>query len=188
MRKRGFFANLFGLGAEDRYTEEDIDDYDIKKALEDKIQEHADFSFVAGWSQIGDAVEDELKDQGFTDYFMIASNDDGYIYGVNTDVLVPPGLYEALDIESVGHAQLWSTGDNIDKLMKWLKKNGFEEVPKYGGRVPTSEEEVQMDHVISSVAKQLGISEARVKAVAKAEGYGEHAYWSSSGDTELWAK
>lgn len=188
MRKFGFLAGLFGLGA--------VDSNDIKRALEDKIQEHANYDFVAGWSYIGDVIENELEEAGYKQFFMIASDNAGHVWGVNGNILVDPSLGDVIGVEPIGHAQLWSDGDNINKLMKWLKKKGFKELSKYGGRVPTSEQEVQMDHVIEAVARDLGVSESSVKRVAKAFARdlgissrdNAYAYWGASGDTELWAK
>jgi hypothetical protein len=176
--RRSFLSGLFGLGA--------VDTYDIKNALEEQIQLHADYDLASSWSTLGDLTIDELQAEGYTQFFMIGTAGDEAI-AVNGDVLVDPGLYEVLKIESVGHAQRWSDVGTRE-LMKWLKKNGFEELPKYGGHVPSAEQEIQMDFVIRAVAKKLGVSEASVKRVAKMEGYKQHAYWSSSGDMELWAK
>jgi len=54
-----------------------------------------------------------------------------------------------------------------------------------GGRVPTTEEEISLEHVIDLVARELGLREVVVGEILQEE-YGELIYRSIDGETEFY--
>jgi hypothetical protein len=75
----------------------------------------------------------------------------------------------------------------IDEKTNMNPPEGFEKTNE-GGRIPTVEEEVSLEHAIDSVAKDMKLDFDRVERVAKKENKKNEVYTSVSGDAEIWAK
>jgi len=75
----------------------------------------------------------------------------------------------------------------IDEKTDTNPPEGYEKTDE-GGRVPTVEEEVSLEHAIDSVAKDMKLDFDRVERVAKKENKKNEVYTSVSGDAEIWAK
>jgi hypothetical protein len=75
----------------------------------------------------------------------------------------------------------------IDEKTNTNPPEGFEKTDE-GGRIPTVEEEVSLEHAVEAVAKDMKLDFDRVERVAKKENKKNEVYTSVSGDAEIWAK
>jgi len=179
------------LGQPEGY--EDWDDFaesdlygDIVAEITGAIERHADSDAAAAWSTLHDQDLIDIEEAGYEEPIAIGWFGNWGI-AVDGDVLIDPGWEKELKLARLKHPQLW--GDvGTRELTRWLEKHGYERLDRFGGRVPGTEEEIQMDFVHGAVADELGVAEDVVAEVAKREGYGEYTYSGSSGDVEVWAK
>jgi hypothetical protein len=145
------------------------DEDEIRRALDRSIEELANASAAGAWSTLGDVLEDRYGG----DAIMVAEFGDAV--GVNGDILE---FYR-------GRARLRTRPPRIPR--------GYEQAQR-GGRVPSTEEEVGLDHVVRSAQRTLGahrISEARLEDIARTLGYGDRngqIYTTVSGNTYLYAR
>lgn len=153
---------------------------DIRKALDAKIDDMAESSAAGAWSTPGDQELDEYGDS-LTIVARFGNED-----AVQGDVLVDREWEKRLGLEPLEHPRLWSEVGTRG-VEDWLEQNGYEIVPG-GGRIPSDEQEVSVEHAIYSVADDLGVSEDAVQKVADAEKLGELAYTSVSGNATWWVK
>ena len=173
----------------------DISDDTILKALNSEIDRLADNDGAASWAHIGDAMADDLREQGYADWIGIAEFGDAL--SVDGDIVVSQQwlhrLFSPQELSRLGYSRsgtgnpLWNEIGKA-KLEDYLLDNGFEETDM-GGTVPTDEQEVWMEFVINAVVYKLQIDEERVVNAVRSEGItGEATYVSVSGETSIWAR
>lgn len=138
-------------------AESDLDYGEVSSALESAVDDLANQRAAEAWSTPGNQMLDDLGAE--EDEVWIEAEFGDWI-AVNGDLVLPgrPGK----------------------------KKPGGYVLTDRGGRVPTTEEEVQVGFAVEKVARDLKISEDVVQAVADQEGMGEYVYTSVSGDVDVW--
>ena len=160
----GQVAGAEYLADEDEAYRDEVLGYDdIRTALEAKVGEMADQSSAQAWSTLGDEMRDQLEEAGFDAQSAVGVAEFGDAVAANGEL----------------------TDENVDSS---LEDRGFE-LTDFGGRVPTDETEVQTDHAVRAVAKELDRSEEDVEAAAEGlDWWGKTIAWSTSGYSAVWAK
>jgi hypothetical protein len=179
---------LTRLEVETRYDVDLGGKSSIVNAIEETVERMADESGAASWSSLGDKILGDLDEAGFDSASAVCIGEFGSDgQAVNGDLLVDRHWEQALGLKPSKHPKLWSEV-GTRQLEGWLEQNGYE-LTDFGGRVPTTEEEVSGEHVVRAVAEQLKLPEEQVEAVAKTiDWWQEEIPWGSSGDTSTWAK
>jgi hypothetical protein len=138
-------------------AESNLDYGDVTSALESAVDDLANQRAAEAWSTPGNQMLDDL---GAEEDEVWVEAEFGDWIAVNGDLVLPgrPGK----------------------------KKPGGYVSTDRGGRVPTTEEEVQVGFAVEKVARDLKISEDVVQAVADQEGMEEYVYTSVSGDVDVW--
>ncbi len=164
----GEVAGAEYLADEDEAYRNEVLGYDdIRTAIEEMVERMANQSSAEGWSTLSDQQRDDLEEAGFDAESAVAVADFGDEVAVNGDI----------------ETSLTLAGVEGD-----LESQGFE-LTDFGGQIPSDEAEVQTDHVVRAVAKNLGRSEEDVEAAAKGlDWWGDTVTWSTSGDGSVWAK
>ncbi len=94
------------------------------------------------------------------------------------------------DVWIVAHFGTDGVAVNGDPVLKGpapKHPKGYE-LTRDGGDIPTTEEEVSLEHAIDHVAREMKVPVERVNKVAKSLGYTDRmAYLDVSGETEVWA-
>lgn len=139
---------------------------DIRTALEEAVDRMADDSSATAWSTPGDQIVGDLEDEGYDPESVVGVAEFGDAVAVNGDL----------------------TDKTLAQVEAELEAEGYEDTGK-GGDIPSDEAEVQTDHAVSAVARQLNRSEEDVNAAAQSiDGWGDLVYRSTSGDGSIWAK
>lgn len=178
---------LTRLETEERYDADLGGKSGIVSALEETVERMADDSGAQAWSTLGDALLSDIAADGYDPDSAVCIARFGDAVAVNGDVLVDRGWEQALGIKPGKHPKLWNEV-GVRQLEGWLEKNGYE-LTDFGGRVPTTEEEVSGEHVVHAVAKQLELPEETVMEIAQTlDWWQKEIPWGTSGDTSTWAK
>ena len=159
----------------------------IKDALEEEAARMADDGGAQAWSSVGDATASDVEAEGYDPESIVSIAEFGDAMAVNGDILVDQSWERSLGLKPGKHPKLWGEV-GVHKLEGCLEQNGYE-LAKYGGRVPTTEEEVSAEHLVRAVAKRLKLPEEEVeKAAQTLDWWQEEIPWNTSGDTSVWAK
>lgn len=160
------------IADEDEEFKNDVLGYDeIRKNLEEMVEQMADQSAATSRSTLGDQDVDDAERDGYDPRSLVCVAVFGDAVGVNGDL--EPEKTEA--------------GVEAD-----LEKDGYEMLDN-GGRIPDTEEHVSPGHAIRAVAKEMDIDEDVVKEAAQGldwwpkDRYDEIAS-STSGTAYTWGK
>lgn len=178
-------------GISESFGEDDELLDEIRSRLSDEVERIANLRAAEGWSS-PDSVD--VRDEGYDDESAVAIASFGSEVAVNTEALIDPDWKRRLGIPSTGEPQLWSEVGTT-ALYQWLRKHGYE-LLDLGGEVPVVEEEVDLRHAVSRVARELNVPTETVWRVARSLcdrdfscSYDQTlAYVSVTGDVEIWAR
>jgi hypothetical protein len=163
---------------EDESFRDDVLGYDdLRRKLEEMVQEMADQSSATAWSTPGDQLVDDLADEGYDPESVVVVAEFGDAVAVNGDI---------------------ETEKTYVGVMQSLEAEGYEEAPG-GGDIPATEGYAYAEHVIEAVSRATGFSADELEAAAKGldwwregvrggRGPGGEIPWSTSGDSTVFAK
>lgn len=141
----------------------------IKNTLEEVVQEMADSSAAQTWSTPNDQLLDNLEDEGYDPDSVLIEAEFGDAVAQNGDL--------------ISHA----SGDMPGARKAIPEDLGLNDINK-GGRIPSTEEEIDLQHAAKEIARRLKEDPTEVEKVLRDNEYGDQIYWGSSGDTTVWAK
>lgn len=140
-----------------------VGDETIRQTIRDKVDRLANGQQARTWSTIGDQQRQELKQKGYEDLVQVAEFGDQV--AINGD---PEDLSEYDSYELYRSEEYEPTG--------------------HGGRVPSTEAEVQLDNLVGT-AEELGVEKERFwNIVEELYGNKDLAYLSVSGRTKIYGK
>lgn len=163
------------IADEDDSFRDDVLGYsDIRQALEEKVDEMANASAAQTWSTVDDSTVDKLTREGFDPDSIVGLADFNGALAINGEL---------------ANTTEEKTFENVSRN---LELEGYEETDR-GGKIPTTEEEVDPDSVIRAVARDGGHDRETVAEAARGIDWWpkdrhDMIYTSVSGWGSVWAQ
>ena len=134
--------------------------------------------------EIGDSAYDAIKDMLEETIGDTANAHAAEAWSTPTDEIMEEFGGDVIVVAQFGD-RLAVNGDIVGELPP--VPEGYR-ITRYGGDIPSIEEEVSVDHAINAVARETKSPIRTVQRVAESEGYGELVYVGVGGDSEVYAR